>query len=349
MIAIIDPASYSLPYDYYYINRISKTDKVVFYCSETKYNNEYIDYLNQLENVTVKIYRISSSSANKLTNLLSYFKLMFDVLINANKYQRIHFQWLVIPYISLLLYVFVKNKLVQTIHNPIPHNVKTNSYFPYILLFKLCKRIVAVSKSSAMELKKRYGVESVVMQHGIMPLTKDHIRIQNEDVPLIDTNLDVVFWGRVSKYKGIHSLPFDELKFRIEVVGKWDADIEMKPIENVKFINRYISLKELQALLSRECIFILPYLKATQSGVLYTLLAYNRVFIATNTGDLADFLKSNGLSNLLFDYTADDINRAYSFANDNYDTIKRKLRKLQDVYSWDSCISNSDINKIYYE
>ncbi len=52
-IAIIDPSSYTLPYDFYYIREIAKTVEVDFYCSTNPFNWEYAEMLNEFSNVTV--------------------------------------------------------------------------------------------------------------------------------------------------------------------------------------------------------------------------------------------------------------------------------------------------------
>jgi hypothetical protein len=59
-IAIIDPSSYTLPYDYYYLKEISKYYKIDFYYSKTQYNYETINQINDTDNIKLIEYNISS-------------------------------------------------------------------------------------------------------------------------------------------------------------------------------------------------------------------------------------------------------------------------------------------------
>jgi hypothetical protein len=101
-------------------------------------------------------------------------------------------------------------------------------------------------------------------------------------------------------------------------------------------------------LLNQRSIFVLPYKAATQSGVLYTLLAYRVVFISSLAGENAFFLKENELSELIFDRRKpEDILRAYSFAKENYDSIAEKLDKIAVNYEWENILTKNKVDCLY--
>ncbi|HFN5758622.1 TPA: hypothetical protein ACHFML_004596, partial [Escherichia coli] len=79
-IAIIDPASYALPYDYFYIKSLCTYYDIDFYCSHTKYNPEYIEKIKSLDGVNVYLFNVSNT--NKFVGTINYLRLLFFVFIN---------------------------------------------------------------------------------------------------------------------------------------------------------------------------------------------------------------------------------------------------------------------------
>ena len=92
-IAIIDPSSYSLPYDYFYVNEVSKYFKVDFYYSTTNSNYEYIEKLKYNENIELHEYQVTPSEKGRLIGVINYFKMLIHLARNRKSYHAIHFIW----------------------------------------------------------------------------------------------------------------------------------------------------------------------------------------------------------------------------------------------------------------
>jgi len=104
----------------------------------------------------------------------------------------------------------------------------------------------------------------------------------------------------------------------------------------------------LAALLSRDVVFILPYKDATQSGVLYTLLAYGKVFISSDVGENKEFLIKHGLDKLIFDReNIDSVIRAIDYAIKEYSEIRAKLLVIKNEYEWCNVMMDKKIMELY--
>ena len=171
-IAIIDPSSYSIPYDYFYINELSKYYKVDFYYSNTKYNYEYIEKLKNNNNVNLREYNISPIVTSKLFGLVNYFKMMKDIFFDRNKYLKIHFMWSIFALGEIPFFFFIKNKLIVTFHNDVPHNYYKKTYLPYKIISKLARKVLFVSDFTKNTFIENYSKSNkyFLIQHGIMPI-----------------------------------------------------------------------------------------------------------------------------------------------------------------------------------
>ena len=351
-VAIIDPSSYSLPYDYFFILELQKYYQVDFYFSKTESNYEYIEKLKNCENVTLFEYYVSPSSTNKFRGLFSYSKMLIDIFSKRKSYIKIHFLWSIFFLIEVLLFVLIREKLVFTFHNAVPHSYKRHVFPPYRFINKLASKIVFVSNYTMRTFFKYYGMHSNahLFQHGLLPI---------KSLPDIQTAKDkdlekaILFWGRVEEYKGVDifaNLTFD---YPVEICGRWCQYLEplknkLSEMENVVVDDRYLVLGELEIMLSREVIFILPYKNGSQSGILYTLLAYGKVFISSNVGENSLFLKKHGLGQLVFDRSdQESVRRSIEFAIDEYRMIKSKLLEIRHEYEWVNTMDVRKVEKVY--
>ncbi|CAH7484631.1 conserved hypothetical protein [Vibrio chagasii] len=313
-IAIIDGASYSLPYDVFSIDE-QKTKAIDFYCSSTKYNENYILYLETLGDVKIKKYRVSNAS-NKLIGLYNYFIMLLDVYKARGFYKNINFQWSVFFPFEVLIIILLKGKVVFTFHNEVPHNSRRKYSFRNKILSVLCDKISFASQTTKDNFISIYGTQRkdkvLVNRHPLLPLVDDSggIILNNYLSSSDKYKNRLVFWGNVKEYKGVESFlhlePYVISSFRPIVLGKWDKslyglkdDLIEKGIE---VVDEYLDMTELVKYFNRENLFILPYRKATQSGVLYTLKYYNCNIIVSNTGDNAATMRSEGSEDRIFEH-----------------------------------------------
>ncbi|ENL6904420.1 glycosyltransferase [Enterobacter ludwigii] len=344
-IAIIDPASYALPYDFFYVKSLSQHYNIDFYCSRTKYNYEYVQRIKTLPNVIV--YEYSISGVNKYIGVLNYIRMLFTIVSSSKKYSSINLQWSLVTLIELAFLLFVKSKLIVTFHNSVPHGKARKAYFKSKAISFIANKLLFVSNYTRDDFLLLYGNISnikdkmFVLNHGVMPLNIDEKMIEEFTTP----PKRIVFWGNVKDYKGVdflaEAIPFINRKgYSLEVYGKFDKD--KKNLYNkltqagVKVVDQYLKLDEIEEILSSNIILALPYKAASQSGVMYTALYYNTVMIATDCGDPHEFLKECNLEKLSFKYNdLDSLEKSLDYLTDNYETVKERIKLSKSKYHWD--------------
>lgn len=111
----------------------------------------------------------------------------------------------------------------------------------------------------------------------------------------------ILFFGRVSRYKGIDVLldafrriagRHPGVKLVVAGSGKYWFDIEpSKNDPGVVILNRFIPTEELGALVRDSRFVVCPYIEATQSGVVMSSYAFGKPVVATRVGGLPDMVE----------------------------------------------------------
>lgn len=105
------------------------------------------------------------------------------------------------------------------------------------------------------------------------------------------------FFGRIEPYKGLDLLvqAFEQTKIhglKLLVAGSGVIESALleriKQNKNIELINRYIDDNEFQPLLDSVDFVVLPYKRASQSGVIPMCFAYGKAVVATNVGALEE-------------------------------------------------------------
>jgi len=357
-IAVVDPSSYTLPYDYFYILRVAEQYPVDFYCSTTRFNWEFAEKLAEHENVRLMSWPVSG--VPRLKGGWAYLKMLLTLWRRRNHYAWIHVQWQIFPdflaWIELSWMWTIRRKLMFTCHNPSPHHLEGKPYPIFRRIRKLARRLLFVSPFSKARFEAQYGAveDARVVQHGLLPVAPDDVfQWDDEAGETPDFDGSVVFWGNVKPYKNVgfladmasHGVPA-EVSFH--VYGKWDPGME-KELDRlvragVQVTNRFLSREELQKLLTRPAVFVFPYRDISQSGVLYTYLNYGCVCISSDAGDNGDFFRRHGLEKLLFQPgDPDGACRALTYAIRHYSELRRKMRAIRDQYRWEEILPDAGV------
>jgi glycosyltransferase involved in cell wall biosynthesis len=129
--------------------------------------------------------------------------------------------------------------------------------------------------------------------------------------PVAEEERTILFFGRISKYKGLdrlyramslvaHEIP----EVRLIVAGRPEFGYK-PPVPpclphggKIDTIERYIPSSELSELIRRSAVVVCPYTDATQSGVVLTAYAFGKPVIATAVGGLPEYVE-NGVTGLV--------------------------------------------------
>jgi glycosyltransferase involved in cell wall biosynthesis len=113
----------------------------------------------------------------------------------------------------------------------------------------------------------------------------------------------LLFFGYIRKYKGLHVLinAMPEIlssmpKTKLLIVGEFYDDEEeyrkqvneLNLAENIIFINRFVPNEEVEKYYSVRDLVVMPYLSATQSGVLNVAYGFEKPVVVTDVGGLTE-------------------------------------------------------------
>jgi glycosyltransferase involved in cell wall biosynthesis len=138
-----------------------------------------------------------------------------------------------------------------------------------------------------------------------------HVAIGNGGgPPTVDENeRSVLFFGRIWPYKGLEYLVKAEPlisetveNVEITIAGKGE-DLEryrrlMRDPERFSVINSRVSDEERASLFQRSAVVVVPYVSATQSGVVQVAHSYGKPVVATSVGALPEYV-DHGRTGLL--------------------------------------------------
>jgi len=208
---------------------------------------------------------------------------------------------------DLFLYLY-KKRIVQVVHDPFPHSGE-ESYRRNNnrnIAFNLLMKYVLLNKKQGLDfVKKNHLNPNSIFFNKLGTYECIHLfnNSSNNIVDALHNRKVILFWGRISPYKGIKYL----LKAMEEVhqkepeavlivagFGNFNFDIsEYEKVDYINIINRYLSMYELHSLLSAAYVTVCPYIDATQSGVVMTSYAMGVPVVSTNVGGLSEMVNDS--------------------------------------------------------
>ena len=342
-IAVVDPGSFVLPYDYQLVKSLARRGQGVdFYGSRTRYNAEFLEAMPALPGVMVRAANISSTVAPRWRGALAYVGLLLKLVWNSRRYSAVNLQFSGFWPAEWLVMRLLSSKFDFTVHNAVPHGFAGEQHGPTLRLARLARRLVFVSEATRDDFMRRYGeafrTKAEIRPHGLLPVTPD-----SPVVPYTRARAPqaLVFWSTVKPYKGVElfadlarSPTIRARGLALEVFGAWDQELlplarELQQL-GVKLLDGYLPNDELLALLERDVIFVLPYRAASQSGAMYALLNHGRLFICSDVGDLGAFMRRYGLEGLLLrDRSAQAMEQCLRYLDEHRDAVLQAFARAQ--------------------
>ena len=214
--------------------------------------------------------------------------------------------------IELLNKIGAKKPIVIDFHeiiDPLENSILPLRIYSRIigkLIRKLANHYVVHSSQDKKYLATVYKIpiENIsIIPHGLY----DHYpRIHDAKKMIgIDENFVILFFGLLRPYKGVKYLikAFEMLPenvisdTRLLIVGEVWEDRESVKVardspysDKITIINRYIPDEEVSLYFSASDVVVLPYIRASQSGVAHIAMSFGLPIIATKVGGLKDSL-----------------------------------------------------------
>ncbi len=188
----------------------------------------------------------------------------------------------------------------------------------------------------------------------IGPHNIDAFRMYEREGIKEDKNM-VLFFGRILDYKGLEYLIMAEPYIRREapdarIVIAGSGDFRryeglMANRGSFEVINRYISYREGAALFQRASVVVLPYVEASQSGVVPTAYGFKKPVVATSVGSIPEVV-DDGATGFIVP-PKDPVSLANAIVRLLKDEgLRRRMgenghRKLSAELSWDCVIGKT--------
>ena len=237
-------------------------------------------------------------------------------------------------------------KVIAICHDPIAHT-GTHFYMQYLFKchYKKADDVFVLTRSFKQIVHEQFGtpVEHIhYIPHGRMQMYNEYDKKMLKSLNYEDNKFNFLFFGFIEHYKGLHILA-DAFRLLLKqrtdvtltIAGNGDFSsyrLEFERLENVRIINRYIPDEEVGALFAGPRVaVILPYINATQSGVIPIAYEFLTPIIASNTGGLKEQLNVGDIGILFETGNADELAQKMLFLINNEDEWRHQ-RKLMMEY-----------------
>lgn len=220
--------------------------------------------------------------------------VLFNLIrfIRKENFEAILIESLHIWNIPILLLKKRKEKVFHIIHDSIPHQGDKHEK-----LITLMNMIVSKLSNYIFLCNKKY-VSGFCEQYKIDKNKVYTINLWKKFPEYVKTckHNSFLFFGRINYYKGISNLYtiINECKeIHFDIVGRVDAGMQsivdkINKLPNVTINSNYVSEDEMSNYFLKNDWVILPYISATQSGVIIDAYKYSKPVIAFNVGAISE-------------------------------------------------------------
>ncbi len=201
------------------------------------------------------------------------------------------------PALGMFIRHVLKRPLIYTLHDVI-HHEGTPFYFRVTeRLFRRMPDGLVVLTEQGRQILTGEGMNPekiLVVPHGVYDFFTQYSR---EDVL---ERKEILFFGRIEEYKGIgvllkaaRPLLDADTDWSLQIAGGGDVtpyqDLLNHP--RIGLTNRFLTNAEVAEFMQRAAIVALPYISASQSGVIPTAYAFGKPVVATRVGGIPDLVR----------------------------------------------------------
>lgn len=303
------------------------------YYPELKVYENYMD-MSKVYIVNRTIMQDSSLQSLKMTLKVVWF-------IKKEKFDVIHTDSMLSMW-NLMLYKLFRKKMVLTVHDPFMHSgeISVLEKINYRIATKNVPAFVLLNKQQSEEFCRTYNlnpnqilINRLGVYDNVATFVESEVTVKNHNV---------LFFGRISPYKGLEYLCKAMMKVReqipdatLTIAGGGKIYFDITPYEKqnwIRVINRYVGMKELAELLQYCALTVCPYTDATQSGVIMTSYSLCKPVVATNVGGLGEMVEDGKTGLLVPPKNIDALaNAIISLLKDN-ETLEQMAKNIKNDY-----------------
>jgi len=312
---------------------------------------------NQKDTVSNKFIQTNANEIIDSINPITWLKAFFQ--IKKNKADILIFHWWT-PYFTPLFYsiaklirLFTNIKILFICHNIIPHERRKIDTLLTKMVLGKGDFFIVHSSEDYNKLKKI--LPFAIIKQTVHP-TYDIFNFekynQEKAKEILDLNTKVIlFFGIVRKYKGlqylIDAMPIvlQHIDVTLIIAGQFWEDkneyieqIQKIEIEkHVRIIDEYIPNEDVGLYMSSADVVVLPYISATQSGVIQIAYGFNKPVITSKTGGLPDVVKDGETGCLVEPANSEAlaISIVSYFIEGKKGPFIENIKKENERFSWD--------------
>lgn len=257
--------------------------------------------------------------------------------------------------IYLIAWLLGYGKVVLTVHDVFQHPGDKRRWISWVAMRFLRRRAGKIIvhgdflKEQFTKISPRYAGKTFVVHHGAYSIFR-----QWDDGPVIEEESTILLFGRLGRYKGIEqiieaaplvkaSVPGLKIIIAGSAEGKEDyfgdlrERMEGDPVFELH--DRFIANEEVPVFFQRASLVVLPYIEASQSGVISIAFAFGKPVVATSVGGIPEVME-DGRTGFLVppgDHLAlaDGIIRILKDSGLRRSMAERALGKSRTDLSWD--------------
>lgn len=195
-----------------------------------------------------------------------------------------------------------KVRIINTIHDVIPHDEKQNAmarFWGHLIHkynIKIADDIILLSDFCTNILKRNYCKDKIcVIPHANFSFYK------NKSTQNTSLNFRIGIIGRIEPYKGVELLIdafrlVNHTNVKLTIAGSGDIDLPQRKYieedERITRINKWLEDDEIEQIIQSFDMLVLPYLNASQSGIIPLAFALGKPVIVTDVGALREQVPS---------------------------------------------------------
>lgn len=244
--------------------------------------------------------------------------------------------------------LFNRKRMLMIVHDPFFHSGE-NLYIDRILRkvhFKLIKNKILLNENQKKEFLDYYKFNSQDIHSsflGIYDFLRFHLDHNTFSTSKSD-QFNILFFGRISPYKGIQYLldafvkmlhldKISNITLTIAGSGNFDFDISSyQKFDEIRFINEYITPKNLANLINQSSVVVCPYTDATQSGVVMSAYSFKKPVIATNVGGLPEMVEDGKTGLIVEPKSVEEIYDALMKLYNNRTLLNSFSENIEKIY-----------------
>jgi len=245
-------------------------------------------------------------------------------------------------FVSTLMF---RKKMLMIVHDPFLHSGENYTLDRYLrnIHFSLIKHKILLNENQRNDFIKHYNFDSDSIHSSFLSIY-DFLRFHQTNKQISSDQFNILFFGRISPYKGIQYLldafvkllatkDYPKITLTIAGSGKFDFDLEIyRQYPEIMIFNEYIYPENLANLIFQSSVIVCPYIDATQSGVVMSAFAFKKPVIATNVGGLPEMVEHEKTGLIIEPKSSEAIGNAISRFYNNRDLLEEMSHNIENTY-----------------